>query len=215
MALRTTTYASLTLEGIAADQGKRAGDRLPEFVYLVLYHGEAPWSAPTRVTDLFEHSDPGRYHLVSWGGATGEGQSRDDLVALVLGLARNLSAEEMTVQLSALRSAVVAHGEESLDAFMVERMATMLALRDYPEVLIGMRRNQQLRSLDELVQKGARQGQALVLRRQVARTFGEGTARQLSKLLDELSGLDSIDRVTDALMECRTGEEFIQRLRVT
>ena len=78
------------------------------------------------------------------------------------------------------------------------------------------------RSLDELVQKGlrqgiqqgARQGQALVLRRQAARKFGEETAGQLSKLLDELTGLDSIDRVTDALLECVTGEEFIERVRM-
>ena len=26
-----------------------AADRLPEFAYLVPYHGEAPWSAPDRV----------------------------------------------------------------------------------------------------------------------------------------------------------------------
>ena len=71
------------------------------------------------------------------------------------------------------------------------------------------------RSLDELVQKGARQGQALVLRRLIARKFGDDTAGQLSRLLDELTGMDSIDRVTDALLECGTGEEFIERVRMT
>ena len=57
---------------------------------MVLYHGDRPWSAPDRVVDLFERSDPGKYRLVAWGEDKAEGESRDDLVALVLGLARNL-----------------------------------------------------------------------------------------------------------------------------
>ncbi len=73
------------------------------------------------------------------------------------------------------------------------------------------------RSLDELVQKGARQGrqegQALVLRRIIARRFGDDTAGQLSGLLDGLSGSKDIDRLTDALVECATGQEFIERVR--
>ncbi|MDE2715549.1 MAG: hypothetical protein OXI33_00845 [Chloroflexota bacterium] len=66
MALRTTTYSALTLEGIAAGPDYKPGDPLPEFVYLVLYHGDGPWTAPAQVTDLFQHSDPGRYRLVQW-----------------------------------------------------------------------------------------------------------------------------------------------------
>ena len=64
--------------------------------------------------------------------------------------------------------------------------------------------------LDELVQKG----EARVLRRQATRRFGEGTAEQLSELLGELSSPEGIDRVTDALLECATGEEFIERVRM-
>ena len=68
--------------------------------------------------------------------------------------------------------------------------------------------------LDELVQKGARQGRAQVLRRMADRKFGEATAGKLSGLLDELPGPDDIDRVTDALIECGTGDEFIERVRM-
>ena len=58
-----------------------------------------PWCSTTAtahgalrigVVDLFERSDPGKYRLVAWGEDKAEGESRDDLVALVLGLARNL-----------------------------------------------------------------------------------------------------------------------------
>ena len=63
--------------------------------------------------------------------------------------------------------------------------------------------------MDELVQKG----EARVLRRQVTRRFGEDTAGQLSRILDEPPAPEDIDRVTDALVECATGDEFIERVR--
>ena len=61
--------------------------------------------------------------------------------------------------------------------------------------------------------QGRQQGQALVLRRQIERKFGQETAGQLSDLLAEFSGPEDIDKVTDALLECATGEEFIDRVR--
>ena len=82
MALRTTTYTALTLEGVAAGPDFRPGDPLPEFVYLVLYHGDGPWTAPAHVADLFQRSDPGRYRLIPWGEGSGDDRSRDDLTAL-------------------------------------------------------------------------------------------------------------------------------------
>ena len=65
--------------------------------------------------------------------------------------------------------------------------------------------------MDELVQRG----RAQVLRRQAAHRFGEETAGRLSDLLDELSGAKDIDKVTTALLECATGDEFIERVRMT
>lgn len=82
------------------------------------------------------------------------------------------------------------------------------------------------RSLDELVQEAQRQGiqqgarhgrqegQVLLMRRQIARKFGDDTADQLYELLHDLNRMDNIDRVTDALLECGTGEEFIERVRM-
>ena len=59
MALRTTTYTALALERLVDEGDTRSGDPLPEFVYLVLYHGDGSWSGPDHVTDLFQRSDPG------------------------------------------------------------------------------------------------------------------------------------------------------------
>ena len=178
MALRTTTYTALTLERIVGGEDFRTGAPLPEFVYLVLYDGDGPWNAPARVADLFRRSDPGRFRLVSWREAEGAGRPRDDITSLVLGLARNLSPEDMAAQLAALRLTVEGHGDAGLNAFMVERVDTVLTLRDYPEELkLGgaktmaemVDRFQQ--GLDELVQRG----RAQVLRRDRSRT---GSARR-------------------------------------
>jgi len=220
MALRTTTYTALALERIVGEADIRSEDPLPEFVYLVLYHGDGPWSGPTRVDDLFQRSEPGRFRLFSWRAGAEVGDPRDDTTALVLGLARSLSMEEMAAQVDALRLRVRERGDASLDAFMVERMGTMLRLRDYPEELKlgGAKTMTELvdrfhRSLDELVQRGARQGRRQVLRRQIVRRFGEATAEQVSDVLEGLPGPEGIDRVTDALFDCGTGEEFIERVR--
>ncbi len=39
------------------------------------------------------------------------------------------------------------------------------------------------------------------------------TAGQVSEVLEGLPGPEDIDRVTDAVIECPTGEEFIERVR--
>ena len=71
--------------------------------------------------------------------------------------------------------------------------------------------------MEELVQRGRRegrqQGHANVLHRLAARRFGEKTAGRLSEALGEVSSPDDIDRVTDALFDCATGDEFIRRVR--
>ena len=54
----------------------------------------------------------------------------------------------------------------------------------------------------------------MVLRRLIARRFGEATAGQvLSDAVEELTGNEGIDKVTDALFECGTSDEFIERVR--
>ena len=175
-----------------------------------------PGPAPARLADLFKRSDPGRYRLVPWGEGVGDDRSRDDLTALVLGLARNLSPEEMAVQLAALWRTIERHGDTGLAGLIAQTVDTMLELRDYPVRLMkrGAKTMAEVvdrfqQGMDELVQKG----EVRVLRRLAARRFGEETAGQLSRLLDQPPGRGDIDRVTDALAECATADEFIDRVR--
>ena len=170
------------------------------------------------MTELFKRSDPGRFQLVSWKDED-TGRPADDLAALLLGLGRNLPPEEMAEQAAALRQKVAELGNPRLEAVLGEKVRTMLELRDYTGVLKlegaetmeeTVDRFQQ--GLQDLVQR-AREGQATVLRRQIARRFGEETAGRVSEVIEGMPGPDAIDMVTDALFECGTGEEFVERLR--
>ncbi len=104
-----------------------------------------------------------------------------------------------------------------LAGLMVQTVDTMLELRDYPARLMegGAKTMAEVvdrfqQGMDELVQRG----RAQVLHQMADRKFGEETAGRLSDLLDELSGAEDIDRVTAALLECATGDEFIDRVRM-
>ena len=128
-----------------------------------------------------------------------------------------LEFQRTVERLMAQRTAVEKHEDPELDGFMVQTMDTMLTLRDYPEELMkgGAKTMAEVvdrfrQGMDELVQRGRTE----VLHRQAARKFGEETAGRLSRLMTGLSGPDDIDQVTDALIECGTGEEFIDRVRM-
>ena len=141
---------------------------------------------------------------------------------------------DMAAQVAALRLRVSERGNARLNEFMADRVRTMLELRDYTGKLNlgGAKTMNEVvdrfqRGLNELVRRGTRegrregrrdgrrQGRAMVLRRVVARRFGDEAAGQVSEVLEGLPGPDAIDRVTDALFECGTGEEFIERVRTT
>ena len=165
-----------------------------------------------------------------WQVADGDRTAR---AAAVMGLARNLSAEEMVAPLAAVHRALEAQGDADLERFMAERVDTMLELRGYSKARMeGEARTMAetvdrfRQSLDDLVQRGVRQGmrqgvrqgmrqgQLRVLRRQAARKFGEEAAKVLSELLDERSGPEGVDRVADALLESGTADEFLDRVRM-
>ena len=145
--------------------------------------------------------------MVAWqGGGTEDDPHPDDLAALVLGLARNLSPEEMAEQLLALWRAIEESGDAGLERSMARAVGTMLELRDYPERLerrgartMAWEVDRFKQGMEELVQRGRREGRreerAHVLRRQAARRFGEETAGRLSEVLGGVSGPDDIDRV--------------------
>ena len=73
------------------------------------------------------------------------------------------------------------------------------------------------RGMEELVSRGRvegiEQGRALMLRQMASRKFGSETADELSRLLAGLSDPEHVDQVAIAILECRSSEDFIARVR--
>ncbi len=62
------------------------------------------------------------------------------------------------------------------------------------------------------IRQGREQGRASVLQQMAARKFGLEAAGVLSRILDQLPDRESLDRITDAILECDASDEFIARL---
>lgn len=66
VALRTIVYSGLAVqELIRHDKELARGDRDLAVACLVLYHGDRPWNAPTRLRYLFRDSAPDTHQVVS------------------------------------------------------------------------------------------------------------------------------------------------------
>ena len=239
MALRTANYAGLLIESIKEQGGLRPGGRLPEVVCIVLYHGNRPWNAPTRLADLFRHSPPNEYRLVSRRPADARtpptssdlpsmllelAMDLEEMPSMLLELARDWTLEEMQSHLrdpffAELGRVIHESGDEDFDRFMAGCVRAMLVLRGYSEELLEEAMTMERvvtkfeRGLDDLVQQGRRQGQVRVLRELATRKFGPGTAHELSRLLERRSDSEHIDRAAIAILECDSGEDFIALVR--
>lgn len=144
----------------------------------------------------------------------------------MLGLARNLSPEEMAAQLSALAAALERLGDPDLERFMAGLVNTMLTLRKYPGSLLGgeattmaetVDRFQQ--GLDELFQLGLRRGEERGLRRgeELGLRAGKREGRRqgqellLRHMTSRRFGEETARRLS-ALLDELPGEEVIEKV---
>ena len=66
MALQTTINSGLAVQELFRhDKELERGDRDLALACVVGYNGDRPWNAPQHVRDLFRHSDPGSFRLIS------------------------------------------------------------------------------------------------------------------------------------------------------
>ena len=63
------------------------------------------------------------------------------------------------------------------------------------------------------VAQGRVEGERTLLRRQAASRFGAETAARLSELLADVEDAEDLIEVGDWLLECRTGDELLDRCR--
>lgn len=237
MALRTTEYATLLLTELREhmDFGPEGG--LPELVVMVLHHGGRPWNAPTRLSDLFRHSSPSEYRVVSrrpWNDPATP--TPRDLPGMVLELGRDWAPAELRSHLAALITVIQQAGDVGFHGYMAECVGALLVSRGYSdkELLAEVRSMEGMsarwnQGLDEMVrqrygdgiprsraqaiERGIERGQAMLLRRQTTRKFGSATADELDRLLDGRSDPDHLARIADVILECDSGEDFIARVQ--
>ena len=69
------------------------------------------------------------------------------------------------------------------------------------------------RGREQGVAQGRVEGERTLLRRQTASRFGAETAARLSELLADVEDAEDLIEVGDWLLECRTGDELLDRCR--
>ena len=64
---------------------------------------------------------------------------------------------------------------------------------------------------ERAVARGIAKGERMLLCRQTERRFGAETAGRLSELLAEIDDAEDLIQVGDWVVECRTGDELLER----
>lgn len=235
MVLRTSIYGTLAAQRLfEQDKELGRGNRNLDLACLVLYHGDRPWNAPTRLRDLFSGSAPDNYRLVSSHSPNTAAKTPLELPQVLLGLARATGAWQMRPELPVLRQLVAACGDEDFDRFMARAVRAMLISRgihsdeleramSMDTVAIAFQR-----SLEEIRQEGrdeghrqgreqgVRQGlelQVKLLRQLTVQKFGPETAEEVSQMLTADTDPEKIARIAESILDCDAAEEFLACLR--
>ena len=165
-----------------------------------------------------------------------------DLPGVLLGLVCARGAERIEGTLRTLAEAIPLCGDEDLGRFLTDWVRTVLISRgifnehwgetmDMETLAVEYRR-----SLDELkkrerrrgreqgirkgreqgreqgVQQGREQGQVTILRQLTDRKFGAETAERVSRLLAGTTDPAHFSRVSAAILDCDTAEDFLARV---
>ena len=165
MVLRTTIYGTLAAQRLLEqDKELGRGSRGLYLACLVLYHGDRPWNAPTRLRDLFWGSAPDTYRLVSPGSPDSAAKTPLELPQVLLGLASASSARRMRAEVPVLRRLVAAFGDEDFDRFMARAVRAMLISRGIHSEELERAMSMDTvavafqRSLEEIKQEGRDEG---------------------------------------------------------
>ena len=251
MAVRTTVYGGLAVQRLMRGDGElRSGGRRLALASLVLYHDDRQWSAPTRMGDLLEDSEPDGYLLVPPVPPDVPAPTALDLPGALLGLVCARGAERIEGTLRTLAKAIRACGDEDLGRFLTDWVRTVLISRGIFNEHWGATMDMETlaveyrRSLDELkkrerrrgreqgirkgreqgreqgvqegreqgVQQGREQGQVTILRQLTDRKFGAETAERVSRLLAGTTDPAHFSRVSAAILDCDTAEDFLARV---
>ena len=231
MALRINVYGGLAVQRLLRkDAELRSGRRRLALASLVLYHGDRPWNAPTRLGDLFENSAPDSYRLISQRPPDAPAPTALDLPQVLLDFACSPGAEQTDDALENLVEAIKACGDDDLARHLTKPVRRVLIDRGIFNEQWGegmdmeTMRVEYLRSVDRLKKRerrkgreqgraqGRDQGRVSLLRQLTDRKFGAETAETVSRLLTEATDPAYVTRVSEAILDCDTTEDFLARV---
>ena len=232
MALRAAVYGGLAVQELFRhDKKLERGDRDLAVACLVLYHGDRRWNAPTRLRYLFRDSAPEAYKVVTRRPPDAPPPTPLDLPRMVLGLVGVTTALAMRDQLLVLRRVVDECEDEDFDRFLTRAVKAMLRSKGMSSEQLEEARTMQTaatafqRSLDEIRREGREQGilqgreqgielgRVSVLRQLAARKFGSAVAEELARELEGTADPKRVARATEALLDCDTADDFVNRVR--
>ncbi len=196
MALRMTDYTVRVLRGLGRDElGPRS--EYPVVLPVVVYNGEQRWTAATDIRDLFGpvpvellgYLPRHRYLLIDVQELDPGALPDDSVLAMIARLEQASTAEAV---------------EEGQMTTLLERARKWGEERDQLWLEKGIAKGRI---------EGRIEGERELVHRMVSRRFGRATAKRVLALLNNLSDPDDIAALADAVIECQTAAEFLERVR--
>jgi hypothetical protein len=221
MALRIMVYVGLLWQDLIKQKKIGSGETLPPVVPVVLYNGEAPWTAPTELEELITHVEglqayrpKCRYLLLEEQKlASDELESMRNLAAALFRLEQSRTAQDIKVVLESLVEWLSEPEQASLRrAFLSWIRQALLPARlkgvPVPEVaeLSEVRDMLQERVIEwtkQWKQEGEAKGKRAMLKL-VERRFGELTPEQRERV--EAADLEEL---ADRLLEAQSLDELL------
>lgn len=163
MPLQVTVSNSLAADRLfREDEELRSGRRRLALASLVIYNGDKPWNAPTRMGDLFENSMPDGYHVISPRPPDTPPPTALDLPQVLLGFGAAREPERIAHELRTLADATKACGDEDLARYLVEPVRDALMEKGVSSEQLGEATDVETmaveyrRSLDDLRERETR-----------------------------------------------------------
>ena len=220
MPLRNLVYVGLAAQKLLRHFRNLGESTALVVVSMVLYHGTGPWNAPVTVEDLV----PGltEYTLVR-PAPVGPGSARpEDIPGMVLGLlVPGQTPAALRRRLDTLKRALEPGTDPKFRARIAAQLRPVLAsvydhslLKETSPMATMLEVFTEVRDADRASarKEGRLEGQARVIMRHAKQRFGHETARNLERLLADVTDPDRMDRVADAVIDCGGGGELLARV---
>ena len=211
-------------------------ERLPGVLPIVFYTGRAPWRVAhsladgsfARTSGLLPYFAASCYLLIEARRIPPESLPERNRVSLMI---RMMRAEKAATLLDVLLSerTWLAREDAGLWRDYIAWAATVLAPLEFPDMDVEQLQSLQeginminegvVRELEESRQKGLAEGLAealavprSLLRHQIVWKFGDETLQRCADQLSDVGDEGRIEAVGRLIIDCRTGEEFLERL---